>query len=57
MLARQAYRTTHEAIERRVPLLSSDLDELRHKIGSVQPEFEQLVEIRGQFKDGNPGGG
>ena len=57
MLARQAYRTTHEAIERRVPLLGSDLDELRHKIGSVQPEFEQLVEIRGQFKDGNPGGG
>ncbi|MGB3494505.1 MAG: dynamin family protein [Elainellaceae cyanobacterium] len=51
MLARQAYRTTHEAIERRVPLLGSDLDELRHKIGSVQPEFEQLIEIRDQFKD------
>jgi GTPase SAR1 family protein len=51
LLARQAYRTTHEAIERRIPLLSHDIDELRDKIWSVQPEFEQLVDIRDQFKD------
>jgi GTPase SAR1 family protein len=51
ILARQAYRTTHEAIERRLPLLSHDIDELREKIWSVQPEFDQLVDIRDQFKD------
>lgn len=51
ILARQAYRTTHEAIERRIPLLSHDIDELRERIWSVQPEFDQLVEIRDQFKD------
>ena len=50
-MARQAYRTTHEAIERRIPLLSHDIDELRERIWSVQPEFDQLVEIRDQFKD------
>ncbi len=51
ILARYAYRTTHDAIERRIPLLSHDIDELREKIWSVQPEFEQLVDIRDQFKD------
>lgn len=51
ILARQAYRTTHNAIERRIPLLSHSIDELREKIWSVQPEFEQLVNIRDQFKD------
>jgi GTPase SAR1 family protein len=51
ILARQAYRTTHNAIERRIPLLSQDIDELRDKIWSVQPEFDQLVEIRDAFKD------
>jgi hypothetical protein len=51
ILARQAYRTTHDAIERRVPLLSHNVDELREKIWSVQPEFDQLVDIRDQFKD------
>ena len=51
ILARQAYRTTHEAVERRIPLLSHDINELRERIWSVQPEFDQLVEIRDQFKD------
>lgn len=51
ILARQAYRTTHDAIERRIPLLGHDIDELREKIWSVQPEFDQLVDIRDQFKD------
>jgi GTPase SAR1 family protein len=51
MISRQAYRTTHDAIERRIPLLGTDIDELRNRIWSVQPEFEQLLEIRDQFKD------
>ncbi len=32
-------------------MLSHDIDELREKIWSVQPEFDQLVDIRDQFKD------
>ncbi|MEM8717276.1 MAG: dynamin family protein, partial [Cyanobacteria bacterium P01_G01_bin.4] len=51
ILSRQAYRTIHDAIERRIPLLSVDIDELHQKILSVQPEFDQLVEIRDRFKD------
>ncbi|MCU0527299.1 MAG: dynamin family protein [Elainella sp. Prado103] len=51
LVARQAYRTVHEACERRIPLLSESIQELRQKIRSVQPEFDQLVTIRDQFKD------
>lgn len=51
LMARQAYRTVHEACERRIPLLSQDIQGLRQKIRSVQPEFDQLVTIRDQFKD------
>lgn len=51
LIARQAYRTVHEACDRRIPLLSESLQELRQKIRSVQPEFDQLVTIRDQFKD------
>jgi GTPase SAR1 family protein len=51
LIARQAYRTVHEACDRRIPLLSENIQELRQKIRSVQPEFDQLVTIRDQFKD------
>lgn len=51
LIARQAYRTVHEACDRRIPLLSESTQELRQKIRSVQPEFDQLVTIRDQFKD------
>lgn len=51
LIARQAYRTVHEACDRRIPLLSESIQELRQKIRSVQPEFDQLVTIRDQFKD------
>lgn len=51
LMARQAYRSVHEACERRIPLLSTSIQELRQKIRSVQPEFDQLVAIRDQFKD------
>jgi len=51
LMARQAYRTVHEACDRRIPLLSESLQDLRQKIRAVQPEFDQLVAIRDQFKD------
>lgn len=51
LIARQAYRTVHEACDRRIPLLGESIQELRQKIRSVQPEFDQLVTIRDQFKD------
>jgi GTPase SAR1 family protein/uncharacterized protein with HEPN domain len=51
LIARQAYRTVHEACDRRIPLLGESMQELRQKIRSVQPEFDQLVTIRDQFKD------
>jgi GTPase SAR1 family protein len=50
-LARQAYNHVHEAVERRIPLLSQDVDELKQRISSVEPEFDKLSEIRDQFKD------
>lgn len=51
LIARQAYRTVHEACDRRIPLLGESIQELRQKLRSVQPEFDQLVTIRDQFKD------
>ncbi|MBW4491674.1 MAG: dynamin family protein [Oscillatoria princeps RMCB-10] len=50
-LARQTYSRTHEGIERRIPLLERDVDELKRRISSVQPEFEKLAEIRDQFQE------
>lgn len=50
-LARQAYNRVHEAVERRIPLLDRDVDELKHRINSVEPEFQQLTEIRDQFQE------
>jgi GTPase SAR1 family protein len=50
-LIRQSYRATHEAVERRIPLLGQDIDELRQKIRETQPEFDKLVEIRERFRD------
>ncbi|MGB7443547.1 MAG: dynamin family protein [Coleofasciculaceae cyanobacterium] len=49
-LARLTYNRTHEAIERRLPLLEEDVQELREKISSVEPEFQQLTKIREQFQ-------
>ncbi|MEQ8754681.1 MAG: dynamin family protein [Coleofasciculus sp. G1-WW12-02] len=50
-LARQVYSRTHEAIERRIPLLDQDIQELKQRIQGVEPEFEQLTQIRDQFQD------
>ncbi|MGK7878315.1 MAG: dynamin family protein [Xenococcaceae cyanobacterium] len=50
-IARQTYTHVHEAIERRVPLLDEDINELKQKIISVEPEFDKLSEICEQFID------
>ncbi|MGL5925372.1 dynamin family protein [Chroococcidiopsis sp.] len=49
-IARQAYTRTHEAIERRIPLLAQDIDRLKRKINSVEPEFKKLTDIRDCFQ-------
>ena len=50
-LARQTHTRIHEAVERRIPLLSQDVKELQAKINSLEPEFNQLADIRDQFQD------
>lgn len=50
-LARQTHTRVHEAVERRLPLLSQDVKELQAKINSLEPEFNQLADIREQFQD------
>jgi replication fork clamp-binding protein CrfC len=49
-LARQAGNNTREAIQRRIPLLEKGVEELRSRISSVEPEFNQLTSIRDEFK-------
>lgn len=51
-LARQTHTRVHEAVERRLPLLSHDVKEWQAKINSLEPEFNQLADIRDQFQDG-----
>lgn len=50
IVARQAYTHAHAAIERRIPLLSQDVQDLKQRINSVEPEFNQLREIRDLFQ-------
>lgn len=49
-LARLAYQHVNEAIERRVPLLEQDIEELKRRIDSVEPEFDKLTDISNQFQ-------
>ncbi|KYC43790.1 dynamin [Scytonema hofmannii PCC 7110] len=49
-LARQACDRTREAIERRIPLLDQDVNQLRTRINSVEPEFQKLTNIRDRFQ-------
>src|SRR5919199_2611234 len=49
-LARQSHTRVHEAVERRLPLLSQDVKELREKINALEPEFNQLADIRDRFQ-------
>jgi GTPase SAR1 family protein len=50
-LAKQTLQRTEEAIDRRIPLLQNNVLELRDRIASVEPEFEQLNRIRTDFRD------
>ncbi|MDY7008690.1 MAG: dynamin family protein [Cyanobacteriota bacterium] len=50
-LASQANSHVKEAIARRKPLLDEDVNELKVKINSVEPEFKKLTEIRDQFQE------
>ncbi|MGD1913696.1 MAG: dynamin family protein [Rivularia sp. (in: cyanobacteria)] len=49
-LARQACYHTREAIERRIPLLEQDVNQLRERIDSVEPEFNKLNSIGNEFQ-------
>ncbi|MBW4508616.1 MAG: dynamin family protein [Scytonematopsis contorta HA4267-MV1] len=49
-LAREACNHTSDAIARRIPLLDQDVNQLREKINSVEPEFNKLNGIRDQFQ-------
>ncbi|MBF1990836.1 dynamin family protein [Fischerella thermalis] len=50
-LVRQIYHQVHEAVGIRITLLDTGVEELKYKILDVQPEFEQLIEIRDRFKN------
>ena len=49
-LARQISARVREAVGRRLPLLDRDVNELKEKINSVEPEFKKLSQIRDEFK-------
>jgi replication fork clamp-binding protein CrfC len=50
-MARQTHNRVRESVERRIPLLERDVNELKQKINSVEPEFQQLNEICDRFKE------
>jgi hypothetical protein len=50
LIANQAYNRFREAVERRIPLLDSTVDELKQKINSVQSDFDKLSNIGKQFQ-------
>ncbi|MBE9005421.1 dynamin family protein [Fortiea sp. LEGE XX443] len=49
-LARQACNHAREAVARRIPLLDQDVEELKKRLESVEPEFKKLTGIRDQFQ-------
>jgi GTPase SAR1 family protein len=49
-LARQTLRRVREAVERRIPMLDQDVDELKQRLESVAPQFGQLNEIGDAFR-------
>jgi GTPase SAR1 family protein/FtsZ-binding cell division protein ZapB len=50
-LAKQTHGRVREAIDRRIPLLDQSVNELKARIDSVEPEFQQLSGIRDAFRD------
>jgi GTPase SAR1 family protein len=49
-LTKQTLQRSEDAIARRIPLLEKDVADLRDRIASVEPEFEQLTGIRNEFR-------
>ena len=49
-LGRETRDRFQAAVARRIPLLNQSVDELKQRIASVQPEFEQLGNIRDRFR-------
>ena len=49
-LARLAGNHTQEAVARRIPLLDADVQQLKQRINSVEPEFTKLTQIRDRFQ-------
>jgi GTPase SAR1 family protein len=49
-LVRQVYQKLHEAVMIHIRVLDEGIEEFKQKIQAVQPEFEQLVQIRDGFK-------
>lgn len=49
LTAKQAHHRIREAIAKRIPLLDENLESLKEIISSVEPEFQQLQEIRDNF--------
>jgi replication fork clamp-binding protein CrfC len=49
-LARQISARVREAVGRRLPLLDRDVNELKEKINSVEPEFKKLSHIQDEFQ-------
>jgi replication fork clamp-binding protein CrfC len=50
-LSKQVHSRVKEAVDRRIPLLEKDVDELKEKISSVAPEFELLQNICNKFQE------
>ena len=50
-LARQAESRVRESIERRIPLLDENVNQLKERISSVEPEFKKLNQIRDRFQE------
>lgn len=50
-LLRQSYSKTVDSVERRIPLLRYNINELNAKISESEPEFDKLTQIRDEFKD------
>jgi replication fork clamp-binding protein CrfC len=51
VIAKQTDIHVREAIARRIPLLESDVSELKAKINAIEPQFAELQHIRDQFRD------
>jgi len=50
-LGRETRDRFQEAVNRRIPLLSQGVEELKHRIASVKPEFDALSDIQNRFRN------